>query len=277
MSEQPIDVEEQPSHNSVSSPASNCEDCCSLEKQVSELKQEVEELKTTLQKTDKQLKKAEFERDSSTKYVESFREQVSELHKKLDAEKKRNASLEEQLKQNIDSKDDWSSARGTGSDGIGTDIASSIREAAKDIASSIRDAAQQATTSNGFVYDETTGLYYDYNTGYYYDPNTRLYYDYQKGIYYTYDHDNGTYHFYSQVAVSVAEPAVDDSDEEGVKGDKRGDKSTAKVDRGNITKVEVVETGSEDGEIIDLDEEDNDVKEENEGLLLTLVSGGECC
>ena len=40
----------------------------------------------------------------------------------------------------------------------------------QDIATSIREAAQQATTSHGFVFDETTGLYYDYNTGYYYDP-----------------------------------------------------------------------------------------------------------
>lgn len=82
----------------------NCPDCCSLKKQVSELTQELEDLKQQLEKTNKQLKKAEFERDSSTKYVDSFREQVSELHKKLDAEKKKNATLEEQVKQSTDVK-----------------------------------------------------------------------------------------------------------------------------------------------------------------------------
>ena len=64
-----------------------------MEKQVLLLRVELELLKKKFERTEKLLEKAEFERDSSSKYVESFREQVSQLHEKLAAEKKKNENV----------------------------------------------------------------------------------------------------------------------------------------------------------------------------------------
>ena len=65
-----------------------------MEKQVAVLGEELESLKKKFERTEKLLEKAEFERDSSSKYVESFREQVSQLHEKLAAERKKNENVE---------------------------------------------------------------------------------------------------------------------------------------------------------------------------------------
>jgi chromosome segregation ATPase len=70
------------------------EGCSDLEKQVAVLGEELESLKKKFERTEKLLEKAEFERDSSSKYVESFREQVSQLHEKLAAERKKNENVE---------------------------------------------------------------------------------------------------------------------------------------------------------------------------------------
>lgn len=66
-----------------------------MEVRVSKLKDELELLKKKFERTEKLLEKAEFERDSSSKYVESFREQISQLHGKLDIERKKNEKFEQ--------------------------------------------------------------------------------------------------------------------------------------------------------------------------------------
>ena len=70
-----------------------------MEKQVSVLTEELESLKKKFERTEKLLEKAVFERDSSSKYVESFREQVSQLHEKLAAERKKNKNHERHFEQ----------------------------------------------------------------------------------------------------------------------------------------------------------------------------------
>ncbi|XP_028395800.1 angiogenic factor with G patch and FHA domains 1-like isoform X2 [Dendronephthya gigantea] len=246
-----------------------------LEKEVSSLKEELETLKKKFERTEKLLEKTEFERESSSKYVESFREQVSQLHEKLAAEKKKNEHLEALLKQKEENnKEGGNSAAAHGNPETGKDIASSIREAAKDIATSIREAAQQATTSHGFVFDEKTGLYYDYNTGYYYNPNTRLYYDYRTGIYYTFNQERGAYEFYSQVSASNASTQDQQNTTEDTKNQTAAELVSKKISKNRrssagkdtvvkknqTNRMDLVESGSEDGEIVeveDVEEDDN--------------------
>ena len=57
-----------------------------------------------MERTEKLLEKAEFERDSSSKYVESFREQVSQLHEKLATERKKNENLEKHVEEKDEDK-----------------------------------------------------------------------------------------------------------------------------------------------------------------------------
>ena len=233
-----------------------CEGCCNLMKQVSVLTEELESLKKKIEKTEKLLEKAVFERDSSSKYVESFREQVSQLHEKLAAERKKNENQEKHVEKK--EKEDVSTTSRENAES-GMDIASSIREAAKDIATSIREAAQQATTSHGFVFDEATGLYYDYNTAYYYDPKTRLYYDCRTGIYYTYNQERGSYEFYSQVA-ATSNATINKDNEPGTSvGAENISKKTTQTreafvsEKKEIKEIDLVESGSEDGEIVEVD------------------------
>ena len=234
-----------------------CAGCCKLEKQVSVLTEELESLKKKIEKTEKLLEKAVFERDSSSKYVQSFREQVSQLHEKLAAERKKNESQEK----HVDKKEEKENVSTTPQENAdtGMDIASSIREAAKDIATSIREAAQQATTSHGFVFDETTGLYYDYNTAYYYDPKTRLYYDCRTGIYYTYNQEKGSYEFYSQVAATSNSTINNEFQTRTSAVAENKNRKTAKTrealvsEKKEIKEMDLVESGSEDGEIVEVD------------------------
>ena len=58
------------------------------------MKEEIDLLKKKCDRTEKLLEKSEFERESSSKYVESFREQVSQLHEKLALERKKNENIE---------------------------------------------------------------------------------------------------------------------------------------------------------------------------------------
>lgn len=63
-------------------------------KQISLLRCEMEQLKKKFEITEKRLEKAEFERNTSVKYVDSVREQIRQLHEKLTVEKTKNEDLE---------------------------------------------------------------------------------------------------------------------------------------------------------------------------------------
>ncbi|XP_015775173.1 PREDICTED: angiogenic factor with G patch and FHA domains 1-like [Acropora digitifera] len=157
----------------------NTDDC--LKRQVDDLKRDVESLK-------KKLHKAEFERDNALKNVANLKDQVKDLSRKLQGEKKKNVDNKrgsDDLKYSNASKDERPEASKN-----------------KDLRASLEEAATDAMGQSGFVYDHRTGLYYDWNSGYYYDPNSRLYYENTTGTYYYYDEESASYKFHSQVDLS---------------------------------------------------------------------------
>lgn len=157
----------------------NTDDC--LKRQVDGLKRDVESLK-------KKLHKAEFERDNALKNVANLKDQVKDLSRKLQEEKKKN----------VDNK------RGSDDSKYSNASKDERPEASKnkDLRASLEEAATDAMGQSGFVYDHRTGLYYDWNSGYYYDPNSRLYYENTTGTYYYYDEESASYKFHSQVDLS---------------------------------------------------------------------------
>ncbi|CAB4013319.1 angiogenic factor with G patch and FHA domains 1 isoform X2, partial [Paramuricea clavata] len=100
---------------------------------------------------------------------------------------------------------------------------------------------------------------------------TRLYYDYRTGIYYTYNQERGSYDFYSQVAVSTT-PNTDTTGQTSSGGgsEKRSEETKTKElpekSKVKVTHIELVESGSEDGEIVEVDEVDSETQGDDDEL-----------